>query len=342
VRFAEVCQCVPGWSIQLAKRTDVSALGAVSGVRRVPSRLRAPSALLEVPVWRIRNLVQDGIALQIAVCIKVVADSEAFGLGEEAIHEINPHDLPTLRLALELRAAKGGRVSAFSAADRACEPMLRRVLVSGVDEVHLIRPAAGRIFPRKDALRAIGNELATMKPMVVLCGYESADNMQGAFGAELAHQLGYAFISGVIGILGVEDRWIELERVIAPGWAQRIRCSAPVVLSTRAYSPSDATKLQLPLLPERIGEPITGQTWDVTYGWTEPDPWEDMVVRVGLTRVRERFVTEPAPSLPAAGRIAAIYASGNTREGTRLSGTPEEIAERLATILSQLQKTARV
>jgi electron transfer flavoprotein alpha/beta subunit len=282
--------------------------------------------------------------VQIAVCVKVVPDTEgcAIELDAGAIFEINPHDLPALRLALELRAATRGRVSVYSATDRPCEPLLRRVLLAGIDEVHLIRPSSRTAFRRREALRAIGNELGSIKPEVILCGFESIDDMQGAFGPELAHHMGFGFVSEVIGIHGVAGDRLELERMAAPGWAQRIRCAVPVVLSTVAYSPADATRMQLPLAPERVCEAVNVHTWDVDCGGTETDPWENQVTTLELARVRERFVQEPDPSLPAEARIAAIYASRGSREGTNLTGTPEEIADRLVAILDEIRKPPRV
>jgi electron transfer flavoprotein alpha/beta subunit len=290
--------------------------------------------------------------LQIAVCIKIVPDtglpvdldpvSQRLDLSA-LIYEINPHDAVALRLALDLRAATGNRVSAHSATDSPSEPLLRRVLLAGVDEAHLIRPASRTSLNRSDALQALSEQFRAIKSGVIICGAESADDMQGAFGAQLAWNLNYTFVSQVISVYEVQGDRIELERLVAPGWAQRIRCAVPLVLSTIPYSPAEATKLQLPLLPERIGEKVQIHLWEASGGKTGSDPWEEPVVgaRLRYARVRERATPQPDQSLPAAGRISAIYASRDSREGTTLTGTPEEIADRLSAMMSEFCRSPR-
>jgi len=291
--------------------------------------------------------------LNIAICLKVVPDT-GLRLDLDPIskrlcalslfYEINPHDLVALREALNLRKQTDGRVSAYNAGPESSEALLRRVLLAGVDEVHLIRPLSQGLFSRSDILSALSEQFKSGEPDIIFCGAESTDDMHGVLAAQLAERLDLLLVSQAMRVVSVQGNpaTIELERLVAPGWAQKIRCQIPIVLSTAPYSPTDAASVDLALLPDRIDKKLQIHHWRPSDpGVAASDTWDQPSrnVRLRYAQIRRRPTPGLDQSLTAAGRISAIYSSQNLREGgVTITGTPEESVDRLLNLLDQLDR----
>jgi electron transfer flavoprotein alpha/beta subunit len=257
-------------------------------------------------------------------------------------YEINPHDLVALREALNLRTQADSRISAYHAGTESSQTLLRRVLLAGVDEVHLIVHLSQSLFSRSDALVSLSERFKSDEPDVIFCGAESTDDMQGALAAQLAQKLDYPLVSQVMRAVCVqgEPKTLELKRLAAPGWTQRVRCRIPLVLSTAPYSPTDAASVDMALLPERIDRKVQIHHWQPSAQTIAASDTIDQISRsVRLFRARNRRRPTPAPdqSLPATDRIAAIYFSEDFREnGVTITGAPEELADQLLHLLDQM------
>ena len=88
--------------------------------------------------------------LQIVVCIKQVPDREgpvdAFKVDSEAKKiipigippVINPFDENALEAAFQIRETYGGKVTAMSMGEKLAQPVLRKALAAGVDDLILL------------------------------------------------------------------------------------------------------------------------------------------------------------------------------------------------------------
>jgi len=293
----------------------------------------------------------EGIILHIAVCLKVVPDTKIqLNLDPftnrldplSLFDEINPHDWVAVHEALKLKAQTGGRVTVYHAGSASAEALLRRVLLAGVDAANLISPLPHTSFSRSDLKIALSEQFKSDRPDVIFCGAESTDEMHGDFPALLANELKCVFVSQVMRVVRVigEQTSIEAERRVAPGWAQRVRCRMPLVLSMVAYSPADAARLELPLLPERIDEKVQIKYWRRSHPSVSASGiWEHPIRTSRLRRARHRFRPTPTPdaSSPAADRISDLFSSQALRKGgITATGTAEESVDLLLNLLDQL------
>jgi len=256
------------------------------------------------------------------VCVKVTPKAEEIRVDPEtklleragARSEINPPDMNALELALGLKDRHGGSVDILSMGPPLFEPYLRDVLAMGADHIFLLSDQAlagadtlATTYTLARAIEKLG------RADMVICGEESSDGATGQVPPGLAEWLGMGLISGVNRVtLDLQQRAIRGRREISGGH-ETLEVDLPCVLSVK-------TAANEPRFMDYVIKSWAQQKEQVTI-WTsadlEPDP--DLI---GLTG---------SPT-----RVSGLeMADTRERLGIRLEGSPQEIAGRLRTILSE-------
>ncbi len=128
------------------------------------------------------------------VCVKQVPDTSEVrvdprtnALIREGVPSIvNPDDLHALELAVRMREAHGGRVTALSMGPPQAEQALRRCLAQGADAAVLLTDrafAAADTFATTHVLALAVRRLAAETPVdLILCGRQAIDGETGQVG----------------------------------------------------------------------------------------------------------------------------------------------------------------
>ncbi|UCG25137.1 MAG: electron transfer flavoprotein subunit beta/FixA family protein [Chloroflexota bacterium] len=260
--------------------------------------------------------------LHIVTCVKVTPKAEEIRVDPEtklleragARSEINPPDMNAVELALGLKDRHGGRVNLLSMGPPLFEPHLRDVLAMGADHVYLMSDQA---FAGADTLATTYTLARAIEKLggadMVICGEESSDGATGQVPPGLAEWLGAGLISGVNSVtLDLQQRVAHGRREISGGY-EMLEVDLPCVLSVKTAANEPR------FMDYRIKS--WAQLKEQVTIWTSADLEADPNL-IGLTG---------SPT-----RVSGLE-QADTRErlGIRLEGTPQEIADRLRTILSE-------
>ncbi len=258
--------------------------------------------------------------LHLVVCVKVVPKPEEVKVDPEtrlldrahARSEINPPDMNALEFALELKDRYGGRVSILSMGPPFFEPYLRVGLAMGADHVYLL---SDRAFGGADTLATTYTLAQGIQKMgdadLILCGEESSDGATGQVPSGLAEWLDF----GQITLAGDVD--IDLTQSVARG-RREIRGGYEI--------------LEVPLPAVVSVKTASNEPRFMDYRFK---PWAFDEGRVTVWTKIDLQADEECIGVPGSPTIVSELAQAPTRERKRefLTGTPEEIAQRLAELL---------
>lgn len=259
--------------------------------------------------------------LNIVVCLKPVPDPEKWHeiridkstgtLRRDGITQItNPLDKNALEAALQLKEAHGGSVTVITMGPAAAAENLAEALAAGADRAVLLSDSS---FAGADTLatsRVLATGIRKIIPQfdLVLCGARSLDGSTAQVGPQLAVQLDVQHISGVTGLVGVEDRRIEL--TMKMDWGKlRLSAEFPLVLTVLKETNTPRTPTLMGIISARGKETTVLCATDLELGPSE----------TGLGG---------SPTRPG-----SIFYPDLNRKGHLLTGGPEEAARKL---LSQL------
>jgi electron transfer flavoprotein beta subunit len=214
--------------------------------------------------------------VKILVCVKQVAmlgDEIEFADDGRDVdpdfldYALNEWDAAAVEEALRLReGAAGGEVVAVTAgAGEEPENALRRALAMGADRAIRVDHATGLGDPIAVA-RALAAVVAAEAPDLVLCGVQSADQVQGATGAALAAFADLPCVAVVKGVAYDHDgRRATVDRELEGGLIASTEVATPAVLtiqtgiSTPRYATLRAIKQaeqqEIAVAPAAAGEP---------------------------------------------------------------------------------------
>jgi electron transfer flavoprotein beta subunit len=139
----------------------------------------------------------------------------------------SPADAAALEWALRLGEAWQLPVTAITAGPPGAEVVLRDAAAFGVAQ--LVRVPAGADAPSEAIALALGSRLGDA--VVVCCGDYSADRGSGSVPAFLAGQLDAAQALGLTGLAPGERGDLVAQRRLDGGRRERLRVSAPAVIS---------------------------------------------------------------------------------------------------------------
>lgn len=183
--------------------------------------------------------------MKIIACIKQVPDSEAKVKAEggqitwgDAPLVINPFDEYAVEGALQQREATGGASSSLSTVTALCiaplgesaKEALKHALAMGADDAILVSDPALNNIDTVGAARVLAAAINKIGGVdMVVFGRQTLDNGSGLTPAQAARVLGWPML-GLAGQIKVEDRNVQVERVIEEG-RQIVKAKLPAVIS---------------------------------------------------------------------------------------------------------------
>lgn len=183
------------------------------------------------------------MSLNIIICIKSVVTSAPEGRVVRTMENciLNPFDRPAIEMALKLKEAEGGSVTAITMGPETGTIALYEALSMGVDRAVLI---TDRAFAGSDTLatsKTLSAAIEKLKPFdLIIFGARSSDSDTGQVGSQTAVLLDLPFISGVKGIVREGDN-LNVERTIDE-YSEKYVMTLPgaVAVHPRAIQPRDA------------------------------------------------------------------------------------------------------
>lgn len=254
--------------------------------------------------------------LNIAVCVKPVPDPDHYDkiqihpvtktLVRQGIPTIlNPLDKNALEEALRIKEKHGGKVSLFSMAPPDAVETLRQGLAMGADEAYLL---SDRAFAGADTLAtsytlSLGIQKAGSYDLVIL-GNESADGATAQVPSQLGEWLGMAHLMNTEQLEVSEDGTATAKMKTDTGYIE-YKIKLPAVIAVRR----DINKPRYIAIKGIIASKKKKiEVWGVKE--LSPD-----AAKIGL---------KGSPTQPG-----AVYIPDISRKGEELTGTPEEIVDKL-------------
>ncbi len=214
------------------------------------------------------------MTLHIIVCIKAVVSKAPRGriVRTTENSRLNPFDLPALEAALQLKAQRGGTVTALSMGPPSSRIVLAEAMAMGADRAVLASDpalAGADTLATSAALAAAVGRLAPCD--LVLFGTRTSDSDTGQVGPQTAVALDLPLVTGVHRF-ELTDAGLRVERTVDQ-WVETFEVDFPAALTLRpeAARPRDialgglaeafdAGKVEtlgladLGLSPDRVGE----------------------------------------------------------------------------------------
>lgn len=260
---------------------------------------------------------------RVIVCVKPVPDPKAWDrlrldpvtktLVREGIPTIiNPLDKHALEAALEIKDAYGAEVVLLSMAPASTLPVLREALAMGADRAVLL---SDRLFAGSDTLatsRILTEGIRRLGPFdLIFCGNYTLDGSTAQVPSQIAEFLGIPNIMHVTKMEFREARRLLVTQKMEQG-SVKLEAEPPLLLSflKEANKPRYTTFLEI----------LAAETREIAV-WTNAELKLDEA-RIGL---------RGSPT-----QMADLLVRQKARQGLRLEGTPEEIAQRLAEKIHQL------
>jgi electron transfer flavoprotein beta subunit len=260
---------------------------------------------------------------RVIVCVKPVPDPKAWDrlrldpvtktLVREGIPSIiNPLDKHALEAALEVKDAQGVEVVLLSMAPAASLPVLREALALGADRAVLL---SDRVFAGSDTLATARVLAAGIRRLghfaLIFCGNFSLDGSTAQVPSQIAEFLGIPNIMHVTRMEFREARRLLVTQKIEQGYV-KLAAEPPLLLSfTKEANKPRYTSFLGILAAEKREIAI----------WTNAD--------LNLDASRTGLKGSPT-------QMADLRVQKKTRQGLRLEGSPEEIAQRLAEKIHRL------
>jgi electron transfer flavoprotein beta subunit len=260
---------------------------------------------------------------RVIVCVKPVPDPKAWDrlrmdpvtktLIREGIPSvINPLDKHALEAALEIKDAHGAEVALLSMAPESSLPVLREALAMGADRAVLL---SDKLFAGSDTLTTaliLSAAIRRLRPLdLILCGNYTLDGSTAQVPSQIAELLGIPNIMHVSQMEFREARRLVVTQKIEGGYV-KLEAEPPLLLSfTReANKPRYTTFLEI----------LAAEKREIAI-WTNAD----LNLDAGSIGLRG------SPT-----QMADFLLRQKARQGLRLEGSPEEIAQQLADKIHQL------
>lgn len=192
--------------------------------------------------------------MRIIVCIKQVPDTAEIKIDpvtNTLIREgvpsiINPYDLHAIEAGLQIKEAKGGKVTVITMGPPQAEEALREAISMGVDETYLISDKA---FAGSDTWATsyiLSKTINKLGYDIVICGKQAIDGDTAQVGPEIAEFLDIPHVSYVRKIEKIDNSSIIVQRLMDYGY-DVVESSIPVLLTV-------VKELNEPRLPSLRGK----------------------------------------------------------------------------------------
>ncbi len=257
--------------------------------------------------------------MKIVVCIKQVPDTIEVEIDQETKRIkrdsvkgiINPYDMYAIEESLRLKERFGGETVAISMGPPQAESALREAIAVGIDQAILLTDTK---FAGSDTLATSYTLSCAIKKIgnfdIIICGKEAMDGSTGQVGPELAENLGIPFITYVSQIINIENNQIECKRLLEDHY-ETLKSPLPVLITV-------VKEINEPRIPSLKGL-LKSKKAEIKK-WTADD----------IEGIPERFGQDGSPT-----RVIDVWRHSVKKEGRKISGEPEEMAEE---ILKELKK----
>lgn len=257
--------------------------------------------------------------MKIIVCIKQVPeglDVKVDPITKRIIREgvksiINPYDLYAIEEGIRLKERFGGEVWVISMGPPQAESAIREAIGMGIDNGILL---SDRKFAGSDTLATSYTLSLGIKKIgdfdIIICGRETLDGSTGQVGPGIAEHLKIPYITYVSKIIDIKENQIECKRLMEDHY-EIIRTKLPVLITVvKEINEPRIPSLKNMLRAKKIEIPI----------WNAED----------LNGNNELFGQDGSPT-----RVIDVWTQTITKEGKKIEGEPEKLAEE---IISQLKK----
>lgn len=281
--------------------------------------------------------------MNIIVCVKQVIDTEHLTriVGERSIDDpdlprvVNPCDLVAVEEALQLKnRGIADEIILVSMGFSSTRDTLYRCLAMGADRAILLCDPAFEGSDSYATATLLVKAIGSLDYGLIFCGQKAFDTKAAQVGYYLAEMLGIPIIRGAMKVEVPSGEKVIVQRKLRGGYREVLEASLPALVaveeglnepryvSQRAIARARAKEVKeydmkaLGLSPEDVGQ--RGSKTEVT----------------SLSRPRPKRIFVPDSSLPALERLVQVEAGGfKQREGSTITGIPQEVASRLVEIL---------
>jgi electron transfer flavoprotein beta subunit len=260
---------------------------------------------------------------RVIVCVKPVPDPKAWdrlrldSVTKTLIREgipsiINPLDKNALEAALEIKDTQGAEVVLLSMAPDWSLPVLREALAMGADRAVLL---SDKVFAGSDTLATafiLAAGIRRLGPFdLILCGNFTLDGSTAQVPSQIAEFLGIPNIMHVTKMEFMDARRLVVTQKIEHGYV-KLEAEPPLLLSftKEANKPRYITFLEILAAEKR-----------------EIAIWTNLHLHLDESRIG----LKGSPT-----QMAGLLVHQKARQGLRLQGSPEEIAQRLVEKIHQL------
>ena len=259
--------------------------------------------------------------MNVIVCIKQVPEIEQVRVEEasgKVVHPpgaemVNPFDMYAIEEGLRLKEKSGGKVTAVSVGPKENETSLREALSLGVDEAILLNDQS---FLTEDPIATARVLAAGIRKSgefdLILCGKQAVDDDSAQVAPALAEFLLLPQVLFVRKIRELKEGSLTVERTTEEGY-DVVESTLPAVLSVV----KEINEPRLPSLKRKMRArkaPITE--------WSQAELSEFIAKLPGGEPNLKSLKVSPPPPRP---------------KGEILTGTPEEVSEKLVEKLKGLQ-----
>lgn len=181
--------------------------------------------------------------MQVVVCVKQVLDPEmprsAFKIDPQEKRVVPPRGTPpvlspfdenALEAALRIKDEHGAKVIAVSLGGTLAQPVLRKTLAAGADELILLEDPTFQDLDSFASASVLASAIRRIGDVdIIFTGRQAADWDSGITGCVIAEELGIPCIT-VAGKIEIDDGQVRVERVVADGF-EIVQASLPCVIT---------------------------------------------------------------------------------------------------------------
>jgi len=263
--------------------------------------------------------------VKICVCIKQVPattevkfDPETNTLVREGVDsQINPFDVYALEEAVRVkeRLQKEGEeatVTVLTMGPPQAEQALREAISLGADDAVLLSDRAFRGADTWATSYALAQALRKLQPDLVFCGMQAIDGDTGQVGPGIAVHLDYAQATYVAKIEALDKRKITVRRLVEQGY-EVCAVRLPVVMTV-------VKEINEPRTPSLRGK-MNAKKARIPV-WKAAD----------IEAPEEKLGLQGSPT-----QVVKVFSPPHREGGEKWTGEPEELADKLASLLKELE-----
>lgn len=262
---------------------------------------------------------------KICVCIKQVPattevkfDPETNTLVREGVEsQINPFDLYALEEGVRIKErfqseGEESSITVISMGPPQAENALREAIALGADDALLL---SDRAFGGADTWATsytLAKGLEKLQPDIVLCGMQAIDGDTGQVGPGIAAHMDYAQAAYVARIESLNKKEITVKRLVETGY-EVCKVKLPVVITV-------VKEINEPRTPSLRGK-MNAKKAKITI-WTLAD----------IDAPAEKLGLQGSPT-----QVVKVFSPPHREGGEKWTGESDELAEKLAGLLEELE-----